>query len=186
MPLPFSHPIFDIQNTTGIDKISAKKPGWCMLNFSLTALLLLRNAIKSIVNLKESLSRINVVWWGNLWPWARADDKLSWQNTCTDFYQNCHVYLSTRVQIWMPTQQHTVKVFFYFTHHKKKYKQAKKWFKSAFADFSYDKMYRDLSVMRKTLVSRKVHSAFKILEQRLSYSATALKHKRRQVGEGMS
>uniref|UniRef100_A0A8C3C3Q0 Integrin alpha FG-GAP repeat containing 1 n=1 Tax=Cairina moschata TaxID=8855 RepID=A0A8C3C3Q0_CAIMO len=49
-----------------------------------------------------------------------------------------------------------------------------------------EKMYRDLSVMRKTLVSRKVHSAFKILEQRLSYSATALKHKRRQVGEGMS
>lgn len=185
MPLPFSHPIFDIQNTTGIDNISAKKAGWCMLNFSLTALLLLRNAIKSIVNPKESLSRINVVWWGNLWPWARADDKLSWQNTCTDFYQNCHVYLSTWVQIWMPTQQHTVKVFFILLIIKKSISKLKKLFKSAFADFSYDKMYRDLSVMRKTLVSRKVHSAFKILEQRLSYPATALKHKRRQVGEGM-
>lgn len=34
MPLPFSHPIFDIQNTTGIDKDPAKKPGRCTLNLT--------------------------------------------------------------------------------------------------------------------------------------------------------
>lgn len=32
MPLPSSHPILDIQNTTDIDKVPAKKPDCYILN----------------------------------------------------------------------------------------------------------------------------------------------------------
>lgn len=35
--IPSSHPVFDIQNITDIDKAPAKKPGWYILNFNNSA-----------------------------------------------------------------------------------------------------------------------------------------------------